>query len=146
MVFTNIIKGLIFSFCFAHLFLGRWPRALFNLQKLWSININISLLSFPSCLPLPFRTLLSFVPRCVGDLFCDGSLCCPTCCEIHNCGELSVRYAWWLENENTTVRKAVYCLRHTPECMNIISYVQAGMSCRWRRLGIRIRLSQGQQQ
>ncbi|CAM9623025.1 unnamed protein product [Pylaiella littoralis] len=22
---------------------------------------------------------------CVGDLFCDGSLCCPTCCEIHNC-------------------------------------------------------------
>lgn len=24
---------------------------------------------------------------CVDDLFCEGSLCCPTCCEIHNCGE-----------------------------------------------------------
>ncbi|CAM9310088.1 unnamed protein product, partial [Choristocarpus tenellus] len=22
---------------------------------------------------------------CVGDLFCDGSLCCPTCCDIHHC-------------------------------------------------------------
>lgn len=31
--------------------------------------------------------MMVLVASCVGDLFCEGSLCCPTCCEIHTCGE-----------------------------------------------------------
>lgn len=50
--------------------------------------------------------------RCVEDLFCEGSLCCPTCCEIHTCGE-SLRFAPLASRDGNRIPHMEEVVRYT---------------------------------